>query len=124
MWDRVRDSIGAAVFEFNERTKGTPNTIDHTECMAKGQYCTRIHKAIDNSSIEVYLDESDHSLNVLQEGRMSLGKICGYRITEDHKSAEFFMHEPHETASRAISVDDACQKAVEEFIFNPFPVLP
>jgi hypothetical protein len=88
----------------------------------QGKYCTRIHKAIDNSSIEVYLDESNRSLNVSPEGRAAR-EICRYRITEDRKGAEFFVHEPHESAARAISVDEACQRAIAEFIFTPFPAL-
>jgi hypothetical protein len=120
LWNRVRDSVGEAVVEFNERTSGTVHTLDHTDCMAKGKYCTRIHKAIDNSSIEVYLDESNRSLNVSREGHTT-SEICRYRITGDHKGAEFFVREPHETALRAISVDEACQRAIAEFIFTPFP---
>jgi hypothetical protein len=121
LWNRMRDNVGEAVVEFNERTAGTGNTLDQTDCMAKGKYCTRIHKAIDNSSIEVYLDEGNRSLNVSREGRTAPGEICRYRITEDHKGAEFFVQEPHETALRAISVDEACQRAIAEFIFTPFP---
>jgi hypothetical protein len=121
LWNRVRDSIGEAVVEFNEGTTGTGNTLDHTDCMAKGKYCTRIHKAIDNSSIEVYLDEDNRSLNILRQGLMASGEICRYRITEDHKGAEFFVKEPHETALRTISVEQACQMAIAEFIFTPFP---
>jgi len=122
LWNRMRDNIGQAVVEFNEQTAGTPNTLDHTDCMAKGKYCTRIHKAIDNSSIEVYLDESSRTLNCSREGRMLAEKICGYRITEDRKSAEFF--EQGQSGTCTISVDEACQKAIAEFIFNPFPALP
>src|ERR1019366_6062880 len=114
LWDKVRDNIGEAVSEFNEQTG--PKALGFADCMANGKYCTRIHKAINNSSIEVYLDESDRSLNVSREGRRSSGKICGYRIAEDHKGAEFFVQEPHETALRAITVDEACQKVLAEFI--------
>jgi hypothetical protein len=50
----MRDSIGEVVCEFNERTKGTINVLDHTDCRSKGKYCARIHKAIDNTAIEIY----------------------------------------------------------------------
>ena len=121
LWNRLRDSIGVAMSEFNERAGGTPNTLGRTDCRAKSDYCTRILKSIDNSSIEVYLDERSQSLNASRGGHTAAGKICGYRITEDRKGAEFFVQEPHETALRAISVDEACQKAIAEFIFTPFP---
>src|ERR1700676_2240532 len=90
LWDKMRDSIGEAVTEFNERTSGTPNTLARTDCMSKSKYCVRIQKALNNSSIEVYLDEGDRSLNVSRQDRAPINnKICGYRITEDHKGAEF-----------------------------------
>jgi len=115
----MRDSIGAAIIEFNEQTSGTPNTLEHTDCMARGRYCARIHKAIDNSSIEIYLDESDRSLNVTREGRASR-KVCEYRITEDRKAAEFSMSGA-DGVTRATTPECACEMAIAEFIFTPFP---
>jgi hypothetical protein len=122
LWDRMRDSIGEAIREFNERTSCTPNTLQHGACV-EGKYCTRIHKAIDSSSIEVCLEEGARTLNISRQGRRSPEKICGYRITEDRKSAEFFIQDPDGRA-RSMSVDEACQRTIGEFIFTPFPVIP
>jgi hypothetical protein len=116
LWNRMRDSIGVAIREFNERTTGTPNSLDRTDCRDKGGYCTRILKAVDNSSIEVYLDERSQSLNASRGGHTAAGKICGYRITEDRKGAEFFVQDAEGNA-RALTVDDACEMALSEFIF-------
>ena len=116
LWNRMSDSIGVSLREFNERTTGTSNTLGKTDCRAKSDYCIRILKAIDNSSIEVYLDESSQSLNASRGGHTAAGRICGYRITEDRKGAEFFVQDAAGIA-RAISVDDACKMAIGEFVF-------
>jgi hypothetical protein len=116
LWNRMSDSIGVSLREFNERTTGASNTLGKTDCRAKGDYCIRILKAIDNSSIEVYLDESSKSLNASRGGHTAAGRICGYRITEDRKGAEFFVQDADGIA-RAVSVDDACKMAIGEFVF-------
>jgi hypothetical protein len=116
LWKRMRDSIAEAVSDFNHRTNDAANNLNHTDCRAKGNYCTRIQKSIDNSSIEIYLDESAQSLNASRGGHTAHGKVCGYRISGDRKGAEFFAQDA-EGIARAISVEEACKLAIAEFIF-------
>jgi hypothetical protein len=117
LWDKMRDSIGSAVIEFNEQTAETGNTLGRADCTAKGKFCVRINKVLDNSSIEIYLDESERSLNTFRgNGRSTNKRVCGYRIVQGGKNVEFFGEDGNE-----ISVDQACEKALAEFIFTPFP---
>jgi hypothetical protein len=118
LWDQVRDNIGQATLEYNARTDGSGNHLDHTDCMARARLCTRLHQARDGSMIEVFLNESDASLRtVTRDGTENT--ICHYRLATG-EGLEFFVNK--DTEIRAISVDTACEMAVSAFIFSPFPL--
>ncbi len=117
LWNKVRDNIGQAVEEFNNRTPLAEH-LDHRDCMARGKHCIRLHKAVDNSEIEVFLNETSRLLKTAT-GNHSDKTICKFRLTGDRKELEFFQDEAQ--AKTVISADEACESAIGEFIFNPFP---
>lgn len=120
LWDRFRDGVGEAVFEFNDRTKGTPNTLDTTNCMARGTPCVRVHKALDNSSVEIFLDVDQRAIMTGSSTGTKTNWICGYRIASgDPPDLELFIES--DGVSRIITVDEACEVALGDFIFKPFP---
>ncbi len=115
LWNKVRDSVGLSVIEFNERTGGTPNVLDRTDCQSQAKYCIRFHKALDNASLEFFLDEGKRSLKTSRDS--SITTICVYRLTGDRSEIELFS----ESLEQVLSVEDACRTALHDFIFTPFP---
>jgi hypothetical protein len=119
LWDQVRDSIGQAVLEYNARTDGSRNHIDHTDCTARARLCARLHQTRDGSTIEVFLNEDDASLRTAtRDGTENI--VCHYRLMANAEGLEFFVNKDADT--RAVSVVDACEMAIRAFIFNPFPL--
>lgn len=119
-WDAIRDNIGQAVTEFNESTGGMGgHTIDHTDCTARGRRCTRLHKALNNSAIEIFMNESDKSLRTqLRDGAEST--ICNYRLDSDGSKIEAYTTDK-EGNHRILPIADVCEIAVGDFMFTPFP---
>ena len=114
LWDEMRDSIGNAVAEFNalesNASDASSEHLDAKDCTAMGIYCRRVTKAFGAISIEVFLQEEDRTL------RTSRSVVCRYRIRSDGSKAEFFLDKPE--GSVAISTEEACRLALEEFIFQ------
>ena len=84
LWNEVRDSVGQAALDFNERTKGLRGsgpTFSTKDCKAQGRYCIRIEKQPEGTSIEIFLDASDDSLKSSLNGDEPV-RICGYRLTD------------------------------------------
>lgn len=58
LWNSLRDSIGAAVREFNE-TFNVPG-VDRSDCEARAMPCVRVAKP--GQFIEIFLSESGQSI--------------------------------------------------------------
>lgn len=107
-WDAMRDAVGHAVEEFNKHSDGP--TVDRTDCTARSNHCVRLHKASDNSTLEIFLDEKSRDL------KTSKGAVCSFGVSADGRELEF------RQGGDVISVDEACQKAIEGFLFAAPPV--
>jgi hypothetical protein len=117
LWNQMRDDIGQAVLEFNEQSQ---DTVEHKPCTANGEYCIRIHRSINNSSIEVYLNPKGHTLCVSRGTPGSQKRICGYRVTEDRKELEF-CGGSKDVPEFPMSTECACELAIGDFLFIPRP---
>ena len=112
LWNAMRDSVGVAISEFNAHTSDASSKyLEAKDCASMGSYCRRVSKGAGPNSIEVFLQEKKRLLEVKSDGIMP---ICGYRIKADRSGAEFFLV----PTGDPISVDEACQIALEKFIFG------
>ncbi|HSR07239.1 MAG TPA: hypothetical protein VLM42_08825 [Bryobacteraceae bacterium] len=120
LWNAMRDSVGVAVQEFAKRTSGCGVTLTRKDCRARGQYCIRVEKGPQPSSIELFLDEEDKAFKVSLSTEPEQAKqICGYRLTPDRSELEFF--EVVDGIGCGLSTETACEKAMRDFLFAPFP---
>ena len=117
LWNAVRDSVGTAVIEYSQRTEGLCKGFSMDDCKAKGRFCIRIRRGEDTSA-EVYLDESDDSLMFARAGG-DARRVCGYRLRSDRKGLEFFIE--LDSMASPISVERSCELALAEFMLSPFP---
>lgn len=120
LWNAMRDSVGVAVHEFTECTSGCGVTLTRKDCRANGQYCIRVEKGQPLSSIELFLDEEDKALKIsLSTEPEQTKRMCGYWLTPNRLGLEFFDIVDEVTAP--LSAETACEKALSEFLFVPFP---
>lgn len=120
-WNELRDSVGRATVDYNQRI-GDADHLDHTDCMARGPLCTRLHKAGNGATLELFLDEEHRQLKAAPSVGGEIRTVCGYRLNADRTGLEFFradVRAPDGTI--ALTVEEACELAIEEFLFNPFP---
>ena len=79
-----------------------------------GPFCSRLHEALSGSAIEVYFDDGEKKLKTARrDGTMRT--VCGYRLAVSREALEFFIEA--DDGAQILSVDDACEKAVGDFIF-------
>jgi hypothetical protein len=117
LWDAVRDACGAALLEFNARMGSTP-IFELRDCTARGAFCLRIQKMAEKPSIEVFLDIKERSVNIALRGGKTPLHVCGYRLSVTRELLEFVDKEG------ALTADQVCRKALREFMFTPFPMVP
>jgi hypothetical protein len=125
LWNGLRDSIGGAVTDFKALV--SQPGISHSDCRARGKMCVRVQKP--GRFIEVFLSEEDHSIRSAAGGTNLNGiaedgtvlEVSRYRLTGDRSGLEFWMAGDNGVFAVA-SADDVAKKALEEFLFNPFPV--
>jgi hypothetical protein len=117
LWDAIRDSIGLAVAEFNERLDGLQK-ITAADCTARGRWCRRISKA-DGSNIEIFFDEADRTLRTSTNSAEQPSLVCSYRLKKDRSGLELYCDSPDGTSP--LSVDEGCRVALRSFLFIPFP---
>jgi hypothetical protein len=127
LWDEMRDRIGVAVAEFNGHTSdASEKHLEVKDCTSMGPYCRRVSKRFGAASIEIFLHDkvrllkasSLHATPTMESGEVRSGgkTIGGYRIKADRSGAEFFLEGGDQPS---ISVERACQLALEEFVFSP-----
>jgi hypothetical protein len=117
LWNAMRDSIGQAVLEYNSRVAGTGQELSSEDCKSNGRFCRRIEKKIDGGVLEVYLDTTDATLKVFQQPSSATKAVCSYRLHDS--GLEFFLAMPNGDIAK--TPDAACQMAMDEFLFKPFP---
>jgi len=116
LWNAMRDSIGVAVTEFNKHTSdAATNHLTAGDCTAMGKYCRRVAKRFGSVSVEIFLEEKEKALKTSTDPAQPANPICGYRIKADRSGAEFF--ENRTEGSVGISTEDACRRALKQFIF-------
>ncbi len=118
LWDAVRESVDQSIVEFNARVPGALSTL--SDCAAPGKFCLRITKYLDNTALELSLDEVKWTFNKDPIGSEPKA-VCGIRVTPDHSGLEFFTdHEP--PGDQTLTIEQACKMALEDFLFGPeFP---
>ncbi len=117
LWNEVRDGIGLALIEFNARLFGLQEATAK-DCTSKGQWCLRVLKSVDGSTIEVFIDEAERAV----KSAAPLGEpstVCRYRLKQDRSGLELFTESLD--AQRVLSADDACRAALHDFLLKPFP---
>ena len=121
LWNSLRDSIGDAITEFTGLV--SQPGVDYMDCRARGPMCMRVQKP--GKFIEVFLSQSDQkvksSIGVInlggETGTSDDHEICSYRLTEDRSALEFCISgEAHD-----LSADEVAQRALEQFLLEPFP---
>src|SRR5258708_203678 len=121
LWNDLRDSVGTAVQEFNARLFGiiTGSAVKLQNCSARGQYCLRLQKSdsLGGAIIEIFLE--DEALKTSLVNGHPDRVCCFYRVNTDRSGVEFFRNT--ETGPVVISAEEACQMALDEFLFKPFP---
>jgi len=118
LWNTLRDSVGHAITEYKSRVSAI---MDYSDCHARGWMCIRVQKA--GSFIEIFLSSSDQkvksALGLIDLNRNTetpgVRDICGYRLKEDRSALEFH------AGANSITSDNVAQRALEEFLFQPFP---
>lgn len=124
LWNEVRDSIGTSREEFNKRMAGSTTVTFSTEdCKSLSAYCLRIRTVpFSTDCVELFLNDGTKTL-MMKRGTVDDGlkRICGYRLKGDRSSAEFFVELP-DGGTSPISVESACEMALHEFLFVPFPI--
>lgn len=120
LWQQMRDSIGAAVTEYNTRVAETDHGLTLTDCSAR-EYCRRIEKKKLQPLryVEVFLDVEGNTLSIFTFPGNTTTIVCGYAELQDNSQMRFFMQKG--SSNEHLSADEACELALEDFLFNPFP---
>jgi len=122
LWDSIRDSIGRAVMEYNRHVSGTDCTVYRADCTAKANMCMRLEmRGTKPRSVEVFIDDNEPSLNVYDGVTKESKEICRYRLNDDLTAIELYSENP-DSISTILTVDSACEKALSNFLFRPFPL--
>ena len=124
LWNSVRDSIGEAVtdFQYGIHMPG----VGHTDCRARGKMCVRVQKP--GRFIEIFLSDTDQSIKSASGGTDLTGSredgtildISRYRLKQDRSGLEFYI-EGDGGKCVVLSADDVAKRALEKFLFDPFP---
>jgi hypothetical protein len=121
-WNSVRDSIGTAAMEYNERVKGTEWTLHRADCTSKSSMCMRLETRGPHArSIEVFIDDNAPTLNIYLPAINDTRQICKYHLNGDHSDIEFYTEDSE--GGRAVrTIEQVCEMALSDFLFNPFPL--
>ncbi|HUA18540.1 MAG TPA: hypothetical protein VMB25_07335 [Bryobacteraceae bacterium] len=119
LWNAIRDCFGKAVLEYNSHVVGTGQELTQSDCTSNGRWCKRLEKRTGSSSLEVYLDISVSSLKMFRQPENIMKVICIYRLAKDG-SLELFFRALEGDVVR--TPEEACRMAMEEFLFDPFPL--
>jgi hypothetical protein len=115
-WDQMRDSMGAAVAEFNNCAKIIfDDQVTMNDCQAKGRFCARLTRH--SISIEVFLCEEKRLLQTYQHGK-DTRTVCAYRFTPE-SGMEWYVE--IDGIANSVSVEAACERALSGFLFDPMP---
>jgi hypothetical protein len=90
-------------------------------CSARARFCCRVVRSRDNEAIEIFLDDRERKLKTVlrTDTADSERAICGYRLDSNGTALELFIE--REGESRVLSMDEACEAALGEFMLSPFP---
>jgi hypothetical protein len=122
LWKAVRDSIGQAAIEYNQRTNGTYFTLYPSGCTSKSSLCMRIEmKGESARSIEVFIEDSEPILKVYMRRSKETREICRYRLCEDRSRLEFYK-EGTDGIDTILTPEHVCEMALSDFLFKPFPL--
>ena len=121
LWNALRDSIGFCAEEYNDRVKGTEDQLYRADCKASSPLCHRIEKrGATPQAIEIFIDAEEPLLKTLSQPSGTVKTICAYRVKSDKSGVEFFESKA-DGATEAIHPSVACEMALSEFFFKPFP---
>lgn len=119
-WNAMRDAVGTAAEEFRGHSLiDESEALTWSDCRTKARCCVRVNRR--GNSIEVYLDESDKTLKTFMVSDATTTTVCEYRLGKSRADLELFIQD--ENGSRVLTEDQACEKALEGFLFNPLPII-
>ena len=124
LWNSLRDSIGQSIAEFSDSISRP--SVSHADCAARAKPCVRISKP--GQFIEIFLSSSDQSIKIAsgtittnsspEDG--TIREVCRYRLTPDRSSLEFAVTD-NGTDWIAADANEVSRRALETFLFEPFP---
>jgi hypothetical protein len=120
LWNTIRDSIGAAVLEYNQRVYQTDAQLSMSDCTAKSRLCVRLEMKRKNRFIEVFIDENEQALSLCYQAAQACIEVCRYRANADRSGVELYVRKPDQTTD-ITNPEEACKIALYDFLFRPFP---
>jgi hypothetical protein len=125
LWNSLRDSIGQSIAEFSDSISRP--SVSHADCSARARPCVRISKP--GQFIEVFLSTSDQSVKIasgtitisssMEDG--TICEVCRYRLTPDRSKLEFIVTDNNGTDWITADASEVSRRALEPFLFEPFP---
>jgi UPF0288 family protein (methanogenesis marker protein 3) len=118
LWNSLRDAVGAAVTEFNDHASIVPDDrLRRSDCQSQARYCIRVTRG--NRSIELFLNESDRSVQI-SELPNPARTVAQFKLNRERDELDLSTSTVDGQWEEA-TADTVCEMALSDLLFTPPP---